>query len=110
MTRGNSRYAVACVVLAVAVFAQTQPATRSQVSGTVTNVGSGAPQLSLKSDQGADISVTLTDRTVILRIPPGEPDSVRPLKSPWPTHLLEKCREWSRCWDGLARRRHAPPE
>jgi len=75
MTRSNSRYAVACVVLAVAVFAQTQPATRSQVSGTVTNVGSGAPQLSLKSDQGADISVTLTDRTVILRIPPGETDS-----------------------------------
>jgi hypothetical protein len=67
---------VACAVLAMAAFAQTQPAgSRGQISGTVTSVGSGTPQLSLKSDQGVDVSVTITDRTVIRRIPPGETDS-----------------------------------
>src|SRR5690242_13392097 len=76
MTRSYIRYAVACFAMAAAACAQAPSvATRSQVSGTVTNVGSSAPQLSLKSDQGADVSVTLTDRTVILRIPPGETDS-----------------------------------
>ena len=65
-----------CAVLTMAAFAQTQPAgSRGQISGTVTSVGSGTPQLSLKSDQGADVSVTITDRTVIRRIPPGETDS-----------------------------------
>ena len=67
---------IAYAVLTIAAFAQTPPAgSRGQIAGTVTSVGSGAPQLSLKSDQGAEVSVTLTDRTVIRRIPPGETDS-----------------------------------
>jgi hypothetical protein len=68
--------AIACAILTIAAFAQTQPAgSRSRISGTVTNVGGAIPQLSLKSDQGADVSITITDRTIILRIPPGETDS-----------------------------------
>src|ERR1035437_4111547 len=48
--------------------AQTPPAAnRAQISGTVTSVNTGAQQLSLKSDKGEDVSVTTTDRTLILR-------------------------------------------
>src|ERR1035438_2793155 len=55
--------------------AQTPPsANRSQISGTVTSVNTDGNQLSLKSDKGGDISVAITDRTLILRIPPGETD------------------------------------
>jgi hypothetical protein len=55
--------------------AQTPPAaSRAQISGTVTSVDAGANQLSLKSDKGDAVSVTTTDRTLILRIPPGETD------------------------------------
>ena len=55
--------------------AQTPPAAnRSQISGTVTSVNTDGNQLSLKSDKGEDVSVALTDRTLILRIPPGETD------------------------------------
>src|ERR1022692_4487607 len=55
--------------------AQTPPAAnRSQISGTVTSVNTDGNQLSLKSDKGGDISVAITDRTLILRIPPGETD------------------------------------
>lgn len=55
--------------------AQTPPAAnRAQLSGTVTSVNSGAQQLALRSDKGEDVSVTTTDRTLILRIPPGETD------------------------------------
>src|SRR5450759_1159841 len=76
MTGNHAGSAIACAILTIAACAQTQPAGgRSQISGTVTNAGSGLPQLSLKSDQGADIAITVTDRTIILRIPPGETDS-----------------------------------
>jgi hypothetical protein len=55
--------------------AQTPPAaSRAQISGTVTSVDADAKQLSLKSDKGEAVSVTTTDRTRILRIPPGETD------------------------------------
>jgi hypothetical protein len=69
-------HTISYAIFAAAAFAQTQPAGgRAQISGTVTSVDAGAPHLSLKSDQGADVSVTITDRTVIRRIPPGETDS-----------------------------------
>jgi hypothetical protein len=55
--------------------AQTPPAAnRSQISGTVTSVNTDGNQLSLRSDKGGDVSVAITDRTLILRIPPGETD------------------------------------
>jgi hypothetical protein len=67
----------ALLVLAAAVCgpAQTPPAAgRAQLSGTVTAVKADANQLSLKGDKGEDVAVTTTDRTLILRIPPGETD------------------------------------
>jgi hypothetical protein len=58
--------------------AQTPPATnRSQISGTVASVDAGGNRLSLKSDKGEDVSVALTGRTRILRIPPGETDPTK---------------------------------
>jgi hypothetical protein len=76
MTGNHAGSAIACAILTIAAFAQTQPAgSRSQISGTVTNAGTSIPQLSLKSDQGADVAITITDRTIILRIPPGETDA-----------------------------------
>jgi hypothetical protein len=64
----------AILALVVAASAQTPPASRAQLSGTVTKVDAGANQLSLKSDTGDEVAVTTTDRTLILRIPPGETD------------------------------------
>ena len=67
--------AILALAAAVSVTAQTPPAaSRAQLSGTVTSVKADANQLSLKADKGQDVSVTTTDRTLILRIPPGETD------------------------------------
>ena len=67
--------ALMAIAAALAGSAQTPPAAnRSQISGTVTAVNTGAKQLSLKSDKGENVSVTTTDRTRILLIPPGESD------------------------------------
>src|ERR1035438_7156602 len=49
-------------------------ANRSQISGTVTSVNTDGNQLSLRSDKGGEVSVAITHRTLILRIPPGETD------------------------------------
>ena len=63
------------IFVATSAAAQTSPAgNRAQISGTVTSVDAGAKQLSLKGDKGENVSVTTTDRTLILRIPPGETD------------------------------------
>ncbi len=57
------------------VYAQTSAAAnRAQLSGTVTSVDADARKLSLKSDKGDNVTVTTGDRTLILRIPPGETD------------------------------------
>ena len=67
--------ALVAILVAASAAAQTAPAgNRAQISGTVTSVDAGAKQLSLKGDKGEDVSVTTTDRTLILRIPPGETD------------------------------------
>ena len=67
--------ALLALAAAVSATAQTPPAaSRAQLSGTVTAVNADANQLSLKGDKGEDVSVTTTDRTLILRIPPGETD------------------------------------
>src|SRR4029077_18385725 len=50
-----------------------------------TSVNPGANQLSLKSDKGEDVSVVVTDRTLILRIPPGETDPKKGTKIALPT-------------------------
>jgi hypothetical protein len=78
--------AILVIAAAMCAAAQTQPASnRSQLSGTVTSVNPGANQLSLKSDKGDDITVTTTDRTLILRIPPGETDPKKGSKIALPT-------------------------
>jgi Cu/Ag efflux protein CusF len=71
------------VLAAAMAAAQTQPsAPRSQVSGTIASVDAGANQLTLKSDKGESISVTTTERTLVLRIPPGETDPKKGTKVP----------------------------
>jgi hypothetical protein len=64
------------VSLAAAMWAQTQPAASASLraSGTVTTVDAAGQHLSMKSDKGEDMTVSTTERTVVLRIPPGETD------------------------------------
>jgi hypothetical protein len=77
---------VAALSSVSSVSAQTPPAaSRAQISGTVTSVDADANQLSLKSDKGDVVSVTTTDRTLILRIPPGETDPKKGSKIALPT-------------------------
>ena len=64
-------------ILAAAMPAAAQTpaaANRAQLSGTVTAVNADAKQLTLKGDKGDDVTVSTSDRTLILRIPPGETD------------------------------------
>jgi len=71
-----------CVALALPAAAQTPPAQRSQVSGTISAVDAASNQLSLKSDKGDAVEVSTTDRTLVLRIPPGETDPKKGSKVP----------------------------
>ncbi len=67
--------AILAVAAAISAAAQTPAAgNRAQLSGTVTAVNADAKQLTLKGDKGDDVTVTTSDRTLILRIPPGETD------------------------------------
>jgi hypothetical protein len=54
-------------------FAQAPPALKS-VIGEVTSIDTAAKQIKLKADDGAAYTVTLSDSTSFLRIPPGETD------------------------------------
>ena len=62
--------------LATALWPQAQPANTAslRVSGTVTAVDTGNQHLSIKSDSGAEMTVATSERTVVLRVPPGETD------------------------------------
>src|SRR4051794_30402014 len=55
--------------------AQQQPRARAQVPGSIAAVNAPANQVSLKSDKGETLQVTLGERALILRIPPGETDA-----------------------------------
>jgi hypothetical protein len=67
--------AAAVFLAATTGFAQSQPAaSRNQVAGTIANVDTAAKQLVVKSDKGDSVTVAATDRTLVLRIPPGETD------------------------------------
>src|SRR5438105_15907570 len=80
---------VACLAFVSVAFAQSQPSQpanpRSQVSGTVTNVNAAGNQLSMNSDKGDALDVTTSDRTLVLRIPPGETDPKKGTKIPLST-------------------------
>lgn len=64
------------VCLAATIPAQAQPAASAtlRVSGTVTAVDAAKNQLTIKSDKGEEMAVETSERTVVLRIPPGETD------------------------------------
>ncbi len=62
------------VLFALSVgFAQAPPALKS-VIGEVTSIDGASKQLKLKGDDGTAYTVTLSDNTSFLRIPPGETD------------------------------------
>ncbi len=61
------------------VWAQA-PAAASRVTGTVTGVNAGAKQITIKSDKGDSIVLTTTDRSFLLRLPPGEKDTKNAVK------------------------------
>jgi len=60
--------------------AQQQPRARAQVPGSIAAVNAPANQVSLKSDKGETLQVTLGERALILRIPPGETDAKKGTK------------------------------
>ena len=64
---------VGVLVALSAAFAQAPPALKS-VIGEVTSIDGAGKQIKLKADDGAAYTVTLSDSTSFLRIPPGETD------------------------------------
>ena len=61
-------------LLLLPVAAQTPAPKVDRVLGDITKVDAGAKQLTIKSAAGAEITATVSDRTVYLRISPGETD------------------------------------
>ena len=67
----------ACLALPVAgVGAQTPPTTgtRTQVAGNLTAVDANTGQVSLRTDKGDVITLSASEKTVIVHVPPGETD------------------------------------
>jgi hypothetical protein len=71
-------FQVLSVSVAIALFSRgtaAQPsAPRVQVAGSIAAIDAAANQLTIKSDKGDVVSVSTTDRTLVVRIPPGETD------------------------------------
>src|SRR5262245_7997936 len=74
------KFLVSCTLLAAALCVAQTP--KSQVSGTIASVDAAANPLTLKSDKGETLAVATTDRTLALRIPPGETDPKQGSKIP----------------------------
>jgi hypothetical protein len=72
MQRGSIKVWLGLLAWA-ACCAQTPPALKS-VIGEVTSIDAASKQIKLKGDDGAAYTVTLSDTTSFLRIPPGEKD------------------------------------
>ncbi|HUA63446.1 MAG TPA: hypothetical protein VML19_32120 [Verrucomicrobiae bacterium] len=73
-SRGMIVFGIACS-LAASVWAQAQPAASTlQVPGTVMAVDAAAHHLTIKSDKNEEMTVDTTERTVVVRVPPGETD------------------------------------
>jgi hypothetical protein len=53
---------------------------QNRMIGAVTAVDASAMQLTIKTDEGALVQVTLNDRAAILRVPPGETDPSKAVK------------------------------
>jgi hypothetical protein len=60
--------------------ASAQTAAPARLTGTVTGVNVSANQVSLKSDKGDVVALTLTARSFVLRMPPGETDAKKAVK------------------------------
>jgi hypothetical protein len=64
-----------------AAWAQTPaPAAAGRVMGTVTAVNAGAKQISVKTDKGDTVELNTTDKSFLLRMPPGETDTKKAVK------------------------------
>ena len=76
------KYALVQFILAAAIIsgASAQTAAPARITGTVTEVNASTNQVSLKSDKGETIPLTLTSRSYILRMPPGETDTKKAVK------------------------------
>jgi transcription antitermination factor NusG len=77
------KYALVVIVLAAALSVSTvsaQTAAPARLTGTVTAVDASANQVSLKSDKGDTVALTLTPRSFIFRLPPGETDTKKAVK------------------------------
>jgi hypothetical protein len=60
-------------------FAQQAPAA-ARVTGTVTAVKAAEKQVLISNDKGGDLTLATTDRSFVLRMPPGETDSKKAQK------------------------------
>ncbi len=56
------------------------PAAANRVTGTVTSVDAGSKQIKVKSDKGDEIVLATTDKSFLLRLPPGETDTKKAVK------------------------------
>ncbi|HTR36503.1 MAG TPA: hypothetical protein VMH80_11405 [Bryobacteraceae bacterium] len=64
---------IAFLALTLTSVAQTPQALKS-IIGEITAVDTAAKQIQIKGDDGATYTVALTDRTTLVRVPPGEKD------------------------------------
>src|SRR5580704_7251424 len=64
----------AWLVMVVSAMAQNPAAKLDRVIGDITTINAGAKQISVKSDAGAVVTAVVDDKTVYLRVPPGEKD------------------------------------
>ena len=69
----------AAMLVAMAVGAQTAPPP-DQIRGEITNVNAQAKQIAVKTDKGEAVTVTTTDRTVVVRMPAGVTDPKQGVK------------------------------
>ena len=78
------KYALVIFILAAVMISGASPQTaapaRVTVTGTVTEVNASTNQVSLKSDKGETIALTLTAHSFVLRLPPGETDTKKAVK------------------------------
>lgn len=63
-----------CVGILSAPLGAAQAPGSARAAGAVTAVDTAAGQISLKTDQGEPVTVTTSERTAIIHVPPGETD------------------------------------
>lgn len=70
----------AWVMLAGAQAQTPAPAAANRVTGTVTSVDAGSKKIQVKSDKGESVVLNTTDKSFLLRLPPGETDTKKAVK------------------------------